>query len=97
MSTPETTRLQEVLSERFDALAAFLCEHLGYGPRPDLTPEKRRELDQEVEDAIDEWSEYDNGAAEIPDHPTPLQRLLMAYHEAEELVLKHHDGRDGAI
>ena len=96
MSTPEATRLQEVLSERFDALAAFLCEHLGYGPRADLTAEKRREIDQEVEDAIDEWSEYENGAAETPDRPSPLQRLLIAYREAEEHVLNHHDYRDGA-
>lgn len=91
MASEEAARLQEQIVSKFNAIAEHIANELGFGALQGMTPEKRSELDQEVQDAIDKWSEGPD--LDMAQPTTPLQHLLAEHRLAEDAILDYRDAR----
>jgi len=101
MSDDRDRKLRD-LEHRVDAvetkISEAICQQLGYGVLHRLDAERRREVEDETDDAIDRWEEG-RLAASISNQPMSgahaIQRLLDEHYELEERIQKlRHRGVD---
>lgn len=94
MSEDRDRKLRD-LEHRADAtetkIREEICERLGYGLLQRLDAERRREVEDETDDAIDRWQEGRLASA-ISNQPMSgahaIQRLLDEHYELEEKIQK---------
>ena len=94
MSDDRDRKLRD-LEYRADAtetkIREAICEQLGYGLLQRLDAERRREVEDETDDAIDRWQEG-RLASSISNQPMScahaIQRLLDEHYELEDKIQK---------
>ncbi len=78
-------------SSVFEEIAALIAFQLGYGPLSELSPERRREIGQEAQDAVESWDEAKKEATSGLPVKGRLQQLLEEHHEISERILDLQD------
>ena len=97
MTKKETKSLLEQRAVVWLEMLQHLADQYGYSSFAGLDSGKRDELDEELEDAVENWGEADvDNIGGVP-VTTPFQRLLAKYHELGESLMDIRDGQTAAI
>ncbi len=71
---------------KWEQMLAHLCGEYDLGPLPDLNDSRRQELEGELEEHVERWSEADNDDMRLV-AKTDFQKMLAEYHELGEHLL----------
>ena len=71
---------------KWEQMLAHLCGEYDLGPLPDLNDSRRQELEGELEEHVERWSEADVDDLTL-EAKTDFQKILAEYHELGEQLL----------
>ncbi len=71
---------------KWDQMLAHLCGEYDLGPLPDLSDVRRQELEDELGELVERWSEADVDDMTL-EAKTNFQKMLAEYHELGEQLL----------